>query len=74
MTSPGDAAPGPAAAAVPPEVEQEFAVLTRRLDIEVPADLASGVLHGYLGLRGMTALLRRVGPVEGGTGKGPADA
>jgi hypothetical protein len=39
---------------------EEAEVAARRLSIEVPADLKRGVLHGYSGLRDMTALLRRV--------------
>jgi hypothetical protein len=39
--------------------ELELAVMTRRLGIDVPPDLMGGVLHGYRGLRGMAALLRR---------------
>lgn len=41
-------------------IEAEFDVFTGRLDIEVPADTKDGVLRGYEGLRGMTALLRGV--------------
>ena len=41
------------------EAEVELEVAARRLGIEVPADLRGGVLHGYRGLRDMTALLRR---------------
>jgi hypothetical protein len=44
--------------------ELELAVVTRRLGIEVPADLAGGVLHGYAALREMTVLLRRAMPAE----------
>jgi hypothetical protein len=41
------------------EVELELDVAARRLGIEIPEDLKGGVLHGYRGLREMTALLRR---------------
>ena len=40
------------------ELAAEFDALTRRAGIEVPADLKDGVLRGYRGLRGLTALLR----------------
>jgi hypothetical protein len=40
------------------ELVAEFDALTRRAGIEVPADLKDGVLRGYRGLRGLTALLR----------------
>ena len=60
-----------AAAAVPTEVEHELAVLTRRLDIDVPDDLAGGVLRGYQGLRKMAALLRRFDSAEPAGGVGP---
>ena len=59
------------------EAEIEFEVAIRRLDIEIPADLKGGVLHGYRGLRGMTTLLRRVTterdrPGAGGRGESRA--
>lgn len=38
--------------------DAEFDAFTGRLGIEVPADLAGGVLHGHRALREMTALLR----------------
>jgi len=40
------------------ELAAEFDAITRRAGIEVPADLKDGVLYGYRGLRGLTALLR----------------
>ncbi|HEU5269370.1 MAG TPA: hypothetical protein VFU36_05540 [Jatrophihabitans sp.] len=40
------------------ELAAEFDAAARRAGIEVPADLREGVLHGYRGLRGLTALLR----------------
>jgi hypothetical protein len=43
----------------PDEAEVELEVAARRLGVEIPADLKGGVLHGYRGLREMTALLRR---------------
>lgn len=43
------------------EAEVELEVAARRLGIEIPEDLKAGVLHGYRGLREMTALLRRAG-------------
>ena len=52
-------------AAAEPELES----VTRGLGIEVPADLAGGVLHGYRALRGLTALLRCAG--DGGRGEQP---
>jgi hypothetical protein len=39
-------------------VAVEFTTLVRRLEIDVPADLLGGVLHGYASLNAMTALLR----------------
>jgi hypothetical protein len=47
-------------------IEAEFDVLTGLLGIEVPSDLKGGVLHGYRGLRGMTALLRGVDTRDAG--------
>ena len=41
------------------EAEVELEVAARRLGIEIPEDLKAGVLHGYRGLRELTALLRR---------------
>ena len=61
MTSRGDNAipQVPRDSAGRDEAKAEFEVAARRLSIEVPADLSGGVLHGYRGLREMTALLRR---------------
>lgn len=42
------------------DAEEEFDAATRRLGIEVPADLRDGVLRGHVGLRARTVLLRRV--------------
>jgi ornithine cyclodeaminase/alanine dehydrogenase-like protein (mu-crystallin family) len=44
------------------EAEAELDQATRRLGIEIPADLKGGVLHGYRGLREMTARLRAEQP------------
>lgn len=41
------------------DLELELEVATRRLSMEIPAGLHSGVLHGYRGLRELTALLHR---------------
>jgi hypothetical protein len=41
------------------EAEVELEAAARRLGIEIPEDLKVGVLHGYRGLRELTALLRR---------------
>ena len=41
------------------EAEVELEVAARRLGIEIPEDLKVSVLHGYRGLRELTALLRR---------------
>ncbi len=40
--------------------DREFAVTLERLGIEMPLDLASGVLAGYRPLRAMMELLRGV--------------
>lgn len=40
--------------------DREFAVTLERLGIEMPLDLASGVLAGYRSLRTMMELLRGV--------------
>ncbi len=42
--------------------DREFDAATARLGIEVPPDLAAGVLHGHRALRDMTALLRAATP------------
>ncbi|GAA5093700.1 hypothetical protein GCM10023319_50830 [Nocardia iowensis] len=44
-------------------IEAEYDACTRRLGIEVPADLKGGILRGYRGLRDMAAALRDV-PVQ----------
>ncbi|MFL6137084.1 MAG: hypothetical protein ACJ74O_04710 [Frankiaceae bacterium] len=67
MTPPSDGSAEGAGAVVPradadADARAELAVVTRRLGIDVPADLADGVLHGYRALREMTALLRRAEP------------
>ncbi|MFL6129249.1 MAG: ornithine cyclodeaminase family protein [Mycobacteriales bacterium] len=59
---------------VPAAAERELDVLTRRLDLDVPADLAGGVLHGYRALREMTTLLRQAGPSAGGAGGAGTEA
>jgi hypothetical protein len=41
------------------DAELELEVATRRLSMEIPAALHDGVLHGYRGLRELTALLHR---------------
>lgn len=41
------------------EAGLELEIAARRLGIEIPEHLKGGVLHGYRGLREMTALLRR---------------
>ncbi len=46
------------------ETEAELEVAARRLGIEIPHDLKAGVLHGYRGLRELTALLRRAQPEQ----------
>lgn len=51
------------------EAEVELEVAARRLGIEIPEDLKVGVLHGYRGLRELTALLRRA-EMEGREGAG----
>lgn len=73
MTFRHDGAAGRAEPELSPEqVEAELEVLTRRLGIEIPADLRAGVLRGYRGLRDMTVLLRRAetaGRAERGDGE-----
>jgi hypothetical protein len=54
------------------EAELELDVAARRLGIEIPADLAGGVLHGYRGLRDMTDLLRRAESREADQAAGQA--
>ncbi|WP_330231737.1 hypothetical protein OHA40_04115 [Nocardia sp. NBC_00508] len=54
-------------------IEAEFDVCTRRLGIDVPTDLKSGVVRGYRGLREMAAALREVQDRhQGGADRGKA--
>jgi hypothetical protein len=48
------------------EAEVELEMAARRLGMDIPEDLKGGVLHGYRGLREMTALLRDELEVGGG--------
>ncbi|WP_378729918.1 hypothetical protein [Nocardia brasiliensis] len=61
----GNGAPTPTPVEQPSDaaIEAEYDACTRRLGIEVPADLKGGILRGYRGLRDMAAALRDV-PVE----------
>jgi hypothetical protein len=52
------------------ELELEFEIATRRLSMEIPAALHDGVLHGYRGLRDLTALLHRAEAEQGGGDSG----
>lgn len=49
----------------PPAADREFATALARLGIEMPADLASGVLAGYRPLRAMAELLRGTETADG---------
>ncbi|MBT2364994.1 hypothetical protein J7E88_06585 [Streptomyces sp. ISL-10] len=47
-------------AGIPETADREFASALEHLGIEMPPDLAPGVLAGYRSLRAMTDLLRTV--------------